>query len=302
MAVDAKITAPSLGPMQRIWRLIRASGRQSRRFPILPGLFTLLVVVCAIFAPWLAPHSPFEFDAKERLMPPAWMDGGSAQHPLGTDGTGRDVFSRLIYGAQISVMVALVAVTVSMLIGVTIGITAGFVGGWVDMAFMRLVDIFMSLPHMFIALAFAAVIPPGLGSVLTIIVFFSWVGYSRQTRGEVLSLKQRDFVALAKVAQASRWRIATRHILPNLINTLSVLATLQVGGVILLEASLSFLGLGIQPPTPSWGAMVSEGRNYISTAWWLTAFPGLAIALFVLCTNFIGDWLRDALDPRLRQI
>jgi peptide/nickel transport system permease protein len=270
--------------------------------PILPALVLVVIVICAVFAPLISPHSPYDFDAQVRLTPPAWMDGGSPQHPLGTDATGRDLLSRIIYGAQISVMVAVFAVVVSTFIGVTIGVVAGFLGGWIDLVLMRIVDIVMSMPFMFVALALAASIPPGLGSVLTIIVFFSWAHYSRQTRGEVLSLKQRDFVALARVAQASKWRIATRHILPNLVNTLTVLATLQVGNIILFEASLSFLGLGIQPPTPSWGSMVSEGRNYISTAWWITAFPGLAIMLMVLSCNFLGDWLRDALDPKLRQI
>jgi peptide/nickel transport system permease protein len=187
-------------------------------------------------------------------------------------------------------------------IGVTIGVISGYFGGTADMILMRFTDIMMSLPMLFIALALAAVIPPGLNTVVIIIIVFGWAGFARLMRGEVLTLKERDFVALAKVAQASPWRIMLRHMLPNLVNTLTVLITLDVGGVILAEAGMSFIGIGAQPPTPSWGAMISEGRNYISTAWWLITFPGLALMALVFSCNFIGDWLRDALDPRLRQM
>ncbi len=273
-----------------------------RRAPVIPAFIVLVIIFSAVFAPYIAPHDPQKLVPAKRLTPPAWMEGGSSEYLLGTDSTGRDLLSRIIYGARVSLLVALLGITISALFGTTIGLIAGYFGGIVDMIIMRIVDIMMSMPVLFLALALAAVIPAGMYIVVLIVSIFGWVGYTRIIRGEVLSLKERDFIALAKVAQASPFRIMTRHILPNLINTLTVMITLEVGGIIMFEAAFSFIGFGVQPPTPSWGNILSEGQNYLTTAWWIAVFPGLSLMAMVFSCNFIGDWLRDAFDPKLRQM
>ncbi|MBW2051870.1 MAG: ABC transporter permease [Deltaproteobacteria bacterium] len=273
-----------------------------RRGPTIPALIIITVILCAIFAPYLAPHDPQKIDPKARLTPPAWSEGGSGKYLLGTDSTGRDLLSRIIYGARVSLIVAVIGISISATLGTILGLTSGFFGGITDMFIMRIVDVMMSLPVLFLALAFASVIPSGMYIIILIVAFFGWSHYTRITRGEVLSLKERDFVALARVAQASQKRIMLKHILPNLTNTLTVLVTLDVGGVIMFEAAFSFIGFGVQPPTPSWGNILSEGQNYLTTAWWIATFPGLALMAMVFSCNFIGDWLRDALDPKLRQL
>ena len=273
-----------------------------RRIPILPIMVVIAVILCAVFAPYLAPHDPQKIDPKARLMPPAWSEGGNTKYLLGTDSTGRDLLSRIIYGARVSLIVAVIGIAISASIGTLLGLISGYLGGLTDMFIMRIVDVMMSLPVLFLALALAAVIPSGMYIVILIVALFGWSHYTRITRGEVLSYKERDFVALAKVAQASPVRIMIKHILPNLVNTLTVLVTLDVGGVIMFEAAFSFIGFGVQPPTPSWGNILSEGQNYLTTAWWIATFPGLALMAMVFSCNFIGDWLRDALDPKLRQV
>jgi peptide/nickel transport system permease protein len=273
-----------------------------RRLPIIPMFIVAIVVFCALFAPYVSPHDPQKITPKDRLMPPSWAEGGNPKYLLGTDSTGRDLLSRIIYGARISLIVAALGIVISASFGTFIGLVSGYFGGIIDMFIMRIVDIMMSLPVLFLALAFAAVIPAGMYIVILIIAVFWWVGYARIVRGEVLSLKEREFVALAKVAQASSARIIFRHILPNLVNILTVMMTLEVGGVIMFEAAFSFIGFGVQPPTPSWGNMLSEGQNYLTTAWWIAVFPGLSLMATIFSCNFIGDWLRDALDPKLRQM
>jgi peptide/nickel transport system permease protein len=273
-----------------------------RRWPLIPMFIVTLVILAALLAPYLAPYDPQRIHPGDRLTPPCWVSGGNPDYLLGTDSTGRDLLSRIIYGARISLIVAVLGIGISAALGTTIGLISGYFGGLIDMAIMRLVDIVMSLPVLFLALAFAAVIPAGLYIVVLIIALFGWVGYARIVRGEVLSLKERDFIALARVAQASPGRILIRHILPNLVNILTVMMTLEVGGIIMFEAAFSFIGFGVQPPTPSWGNMLSEGQNYLTTAWWIATFPGLALMSMIFSCNFIGDWLRDALDPRLRQM
>lgn len=273
-----------------------------RRVPFVPVTIVLVIVFSAVFAPYIAPHDPQKLDPSMRLTPPAWVEGGSSKYLLGTDSTGRDLLSRIIYGARISLLIAVFGITISALLGTTIGLIAGYFGGIVDMIIMRIVDIMMSMPILFLALALAAVIPAGMYIVVLIIAIFGWVGYTRIIRGEVLSLKERDFIALAKVAQASPYRIMTKHILPNLVNTLTVMVTLEVGGIIMFEAAFSFIGFGVQPPTPSWGNILAEGQNYLTTAWWIAVFPGLSLMAMVFSCNFIGDWLRDAFDPKLRQM
>jgi peptide/nickel transport system permease protein len=259
-------------------------------------------VLPGIFAPQLAPHNPIRGSLSARLKPPMWVAGGSITHPLGTDKVGRDILSRIIYGARVSLSVSIVAIVVSGAIGVTFGLIAGYFGGKIDALVMRLVDISLGLPTILIALVFVAVVGPSFGTVIIVTSFLLWARYARQVRGETLSIRERDFIARARVAGASHWRIMFRYIFPNVINSLTVLATVQIGAIILLESTLSFLGAGIPRPTPTWGSMIADGRDLIVVAWWIAFFPGLAIMLTVLSLNLLGDWLRDYLDPKLRNI
>ena len=275
----------------------------SRQFPGIP-LFILvfLLVLPGLFAPYLAPHNPIRGSLRERLKPPVWVQGGTITHPLGTDKVGRDILSRIIYGARISLAVSLVAILVSGVIGTALGLMAGYFGGRLDALIMRLVDISLGLPVILLALVFVAAIGASFITVVVVTTVLLWARYARQVRGETLSIRERDFIARARVAGASHFRIMLRYIFPNVINTLTVLATLQIGAVILLESALSFLGAGIPRPTPTWGSMIADGRDLIVVAWWIAMFPGLAIMLTVLSLNLLGDWLRDRLDPKLRNI
>ncbi len=261
----------------------------------------------ALFAPLLAPYSPIDQTLRDKLIPPFWVDGGGIDHVLGTDAFGRDMLSRLIYGARVSLIVAALALIAGGGIGgggvsMVIGIVSGYFGGAVDNALMRLVDAAFTFPAILFALLLAVTMGQGLGTLVLAISLLLWASFARVIRGEVLSLKQRDFVALAKVRGCSSARIMLTHILPNVLNTFMVLVTLNIGVVIIAEASLSFLGAGIPPPTPTWGLMVSDGRGRIAEAWWVSLIPGIAITLLVLSVNVFGDWLRDRLDPRLRQL
>ncbi len=275
----------------------------ARRYPVVP-IFVLLVllVLPGIFADQVAPYSPTSGSVKNRLIPPVWQDGGTWDHLLGTDKVGRDILSRIIHGARISLIVALVSIALGAFVGVTLGLVAGYFGGNIDHLIMRLVDITLALPSILLALVLATVMTPGFTSVVIIISLVIWARYARMVRGESLALKEQDFIARATVSGASHFRIITRHLLPNVVNSLIVLATLEVGQVIIFEASLSFLGVGIPPPNPAWGLMVADGRVLVITAWWVSFFPGLAILLTVLSMNLLGDWVRDRLDPRLRNV
>jgi peptide/nickel transport system permease protein len=276
--------------------------RLVRRWPWLPILIILFVLVIpALFAPLLSPYDPLRGTLADRLLPPAWLDGGTWSHPLGTDKQGRDILTRVIYGARISLIVSTAAILIGAVLGSTLGLLAGYFGGAVDRVVSWLIDTFMSLPIVLLALVVVAVIGPSFLTIITIISVTIWSAFARQVRGETLSVRESDYVARSRVAGASATRILLRHVLPNVANTLIVLATLQVGVVILEESSLSFIGAGIPRPQPSWGVMVAEGRDQITTAWWLTFFPGLAILVVVLSLNLLGDWLRDFLDPKLRQ-
>jgi peptide/nickel transport system permease protein len=269
-----------------------------------PGVLVSLVVVLAVvaagsFAPWLAPHDPVEQNIIERLAPPMFLPGGSAEHILGTDHLGRDVLSRLIYGGRIALVVGVTTVIVSGIFGLAIGLVAGYFGGWADTGFMRLLDIQLSMPFMLLALTIIGVLGPSLRNIVIVLAITGWVVYARVVRAEILSLRTREFVAACRSLGGSDWRIIVHHLLPNVISTVIVVSTLEVARMMLLESALSFLGLGVRPPTPSWGAMLADGRLYLATAWWLATFPGLAISLTVLCLNVLGDWLRDFLDPEL---
>ena len=283
-------------------RLARAV-QQVRRYPLVPlALLTFLLVIPAVLAPQVAPHDPLKGSLANRLRAPFWQEGGTIAYPLGTDKLGRDILSRIIHGARVSLMVSLVAIFVGGSIGTSLGLISGYFGGWVDAVLMRLVDISLSLPTILLALVLVAAVGPSFGTVITVLVVLLWARYARLVRGETLSIKERDFIARARVAGASHSRIMARYILPNVANSLIVLATLQVGYVILLESALSFLGAGLPRPTPAWGLMIADGRELIVTAWWVSMFPGLAIMLTVLALNLLGDWLRDHLDPKLRHI
>ena len=276
---------------------------QIKRYPLLPlAILTFLLVIPAVFAPQVAPHDPLKGALSKRLKPPAWMPGGTLDHPLGTDKLGRDILSRIIHGSRISLMVSLMAILVAGAIGTTLGLISGYFGGKLDALIMGLVDISLSIPTILLALVLVAAVGPSFGTVITVVAVLLWARYARLVRGETLSIKERDFIARARVAGASHLRIMFRYIFPNVVNSLVVLITLQVGAVILLESTLSFLGAGIPRPTPAWGVMVADGRELIVTAWWVSMFPGVAIMLTVLSLNLLGDWLRDHLDPKLQNV
>jgi peptide/nickel transport system permease protein len=268
-----------------------------RGAPILSLIVLILAVVCAIFAPWIAPADPIVGNLAESLQPP-----GTWGHPLGTDNQGRDLLSRVIYGARISVTVGILAVFVAGSVGTVMAVFSGVYKSWADVILMRITDAFLALPFLMIAVTVVSLLGPSLLNVILVIGLLRWMGYARVLRGEVLRLMERDFVRLALVAGASRWRIIRRHILPNLINTLLVLGTLELGVAVIAEAGLSFLGLGVPRPLPSWGTMLAESQQYFYVAWWLPVIPGIAITLLVTSSNLTGDWLRDRTDPTRRQL
>ena len=270
--------------------------------PWFPGLVLAALVFTAVFAFYLAPHSPTAGDITQKLIPPLWMERGEWEHPLGTDRFGRDVLSRIIHGSRISLIVSLIAIGVAGTIGTLLGLISGYRGGVTDAVLMRVTDIGLSLPTILIAVVLVAVSEPSFSNVVLVIALLLWPRFARQMRGETLAIKEQDFVALAVVAGRSSAWIISRHIFPNVVPTLLVISTLQVGYVVLLEGTLSFLGVGVPPPSPAWGLMIADGRGFLATAWWISLFPGLAMVLTVLSVNLLGDWLRDHLDPKLRQL
>jgi len=295
---DAGLPSAERGGRRRRWPRRKRGGR----LPWLPlFIIVFLLVLPALFAPWLTSHDPLRGVLADRLKPPFWMEGGSTDYLLGTDKQGRDVFTRILYGARISLMVSMAAIVIGTVVGCTMGLLAGFYGGIVDRIVSWLIDTFLSLPVVLLALVIVSAIGPSFVTIISIISVTIWAVFARQVRGETLAIREADFVARARVSGASDLRILFRHILPNIANTLVVLATLQVGVVILEESSLSFIGAGIPRPQPSWGVMVADGRELVVSAWWLTLFPGLAILLVVLSLNLVGDWLRDFMDPKTRQ-
>jgi peptide/nickel transport system permease protein len=268
-----------------------------RGVPIFSLLMLTAAILCALFAPFLAPYDPIKTSPAKALVAPSL-----SQHLLGTDHQGRDMLSRLIYGARISVTVGFLAVFVSGTLGVLIAVISGVYKGWVDRLLMRVTDAFLALPYLMIAVTVISILKPSMMNVILVIGLLRWMDYARVLRGEVLRLIEMDFVRLAIVAGCTRRRIIMRHIFPNIVNTLLVLTTLGVGAGVIAEAALSFLGLGVPRPLPSWGTMLAESQKYLYTAWWLPLIPGLAISLLVMSSNFMGDWLRDRLDPTRRQL
>lgn len=259
-----------------------------------------ILIVTAVFAPNIAPHDPTMGVLDDRLMPPFWQEGGSTNYILGTDQLGRDVLSQLIYGGRTTLLVCVLAIALAGSIGSLLGIASGYLGGWADTIIMRITDLAFSLPMILLALIFAVLFGPSFKNIIIIISFTLWAQYARMARGETLKIRNYDFVDLARIAGCSKARIMIRHILPNALSSLIVLATLQVGTVVILESSLDFLGVGLPITTPSWGIMASDGRSYLVTAWWLCMVPGLAILFTVLAFNLFGDALNDYLNPTLR--
>jgi peptide/nickel transport system permease protein len=301
MATAGVVRTPASGPTsstaERWWRWDAL-----RRWPLIQLSVIGIFIFCALFGEWIAPNDPYETNLRARLLPPFWLDGGTTNFLLGTDTLGRDIFSRMIVGARASFIVAMAALAFGSVLGSFIGLTAGYFGGRVDSVIMRIADGTMAFPLILAALLLAAVIGPGMDTVVLGASIVLWARFARLIRSEVLSVKQRDYVKLSQVAGVSHWRAMIVHILPNVLNSVVVLLTLQLGFVITLEATLSFLSAGVPPPTPTWGQMVANGRAYVDTGWWLSVFPGMAIAVVVLSFNLLGDWLRDHLDPKLRQL
>jgi len=276
---------------------------RTQGFPLIPISILLGVLLVAIFANVIAPHNPEVGVLGDRFRPPAWQTNGTIDHLLGTDHLGRDVLSRLIFGARISVIVGLMVIIVAGVVGTGLGIISGYMGRWVDQVIMRLTDAWLALPALTFAIFLAAIIGPSATNIVIILALVYWTRYARVIRGEVLSVRERDFVRLAVVAGCSKWKIMRKHILPNVINSAIVLATLQLGQVIIAEAALSFLGVGVPPPQPAWGLMLADGKKGLMAGyWWLTVLPGSCIMLMVLSANLLGDWLRVKFDPQLRQL
>jgi peptide/nickel transport system permease protein len=289
------VAVASTPSRQKSWAMLK-------RLPLIPAGILGLFIVCALGAGILTRHNPYETSLRLRFRPPAWVTGGSWEYPLGTDHLGRDVLTRVVYGARVSLSAGVLTVLLAGGMGAAIGLLSGFYGGRLDAILMRVADATLAFPIILFALILAVTLGPSFLNVIVAVAIVLWARYARVIRGEVLSLKERDFIAQARLTGCSTWRILLWHLFPNTLNTLIVLLTLQIGYVILVEASLSFLGAGIPPPTPAWGSMVAEGRDYMTRAWWVSVFPGMAILLVVLSLNLLGDSVRDTLDPKLRQV
>jgi peptide/nickel transport system permease protein len=274
-----------------------------RLSPLVMGSWLILLglVVTALLSPYVAPHNPLRERLIDRLLPPAWVEDGEWRYLLGTDHLGRDLVSRIIYGSRVSLVVGVAAVAIGGALGITLGMAAGFLGGQTDEVIMAVADMQLAFPTILFAIAIIAVLGPSFINLVIVIGISGWVTYARIARGQVLSVREKEFVEAIRAQGGSQWRIVWRHILPNILSPLIVVATLDLARTIILESTLSFLGLGIQPPTPSWGGMLSDGREYLLSAWWIATFPGVALMLTALSFNRLGDWVRDLTDPRLRR-
>ena len=292
-------TATTRATLDTAWRGV--NWVRGARIPWIPVIVLLALLVCALFAPWLAPYDPQEPDVLKGVQRIAPFE--TSENPLGVDLLGRDILSRLIYGARISAFISLISLGFGALVGTALGVASGYLGGKIDAILMRVCDGVMGFPTILLALIIVAIQGgAGIQNVVIAIMATVWARFARQVRGEVLSIKERDFITLAIVAGVPSHVIMWRHIFPNVVNTVLVIISLLVGQTILLEASLSFLGVGVPPGEPAWGIMVSEGRNNLLDLWWLSLMPGLAITVVVMALNLFGDWLRDTLDPRLRRL
>ncbi len=278
--------------LKRMWQF---------RMGVIGGLFLLSLIIIAVFTAWLAPHNPYTQDVTQSLAPPVWIEGGSSDHLLGTDHLGRDILSRIMYGSRISLVIGFSAVTLQLILGVALGMLAGYYQGWVDSLISFLVDAMLSFPYILLAISLVAVLGASFQNIIIALAISGWTKYARISRIETIKLKEQEFILATHSLAYSSWRIIINHILPNILPTLVVISTVGVARAIISESLLSFLGLGIQPPTPSWGVMLAEGRDFMFMQWWLAAFPGMAIFLAALSINFLGDTLRDLTDPYLRK-
>jgi ABC-type dipeptide/oligopeptide/nickel transport system permease subunit len=290
---NAPIAGPSAGrrSLRRLWRL---------KWGLAAAGVLLLIIFITLAAPWLAPYSPVEVDIRHRLGPPAWMEGGKTDHWFGTDQIGRDLLSRMIYGGRVSLLIGVTAVAISSTIGVLLGLAAGYFGAKIDWIIMTLINVMLTFPFVLLALAVIAVLGPSLLNMILVLGVAGWPIYARVIRAETMALREREFVVAGRALGMSHARIIFGQILPNLISAITVVATLQIAQVIILESFLSFLGLGVQPPTPAWGNMLGEGRVYMLNSWWIAAFPGAAIFVTTLVINLMGNALRDWLDPHMK--
>lgn len=292
---QAPLPAVSRPRLRRLTRSLRTNP-----VALISLVLLVAILVIAIAAPSLAPFDPTAQSLRLRLRPPSWLPGGEPGYLLGTDPLGRDMLSRILYGARVSILVGVLAVLIQTVIGVGVGLVSGFYGGAIDNVVMRIADVQQAIPFLVLVVAVAAVVGPSFLNTVLILGVTGWVTYGRVVRAQVLSLMQLEYVTASRALGGKDARIMLRHLLPNLVASITVVATLTISAMILIEASLSFLGLGVPPPTPTWGGMVADGRNYLVTAWWVSVFPGLAIFVTVLVINLVGDWLREALDPTLR--
>lgn len=304
MAVTTPLEIPGFPERPSFRRLPSMRGMYrglfSNKFAAVASVFLLLLVVAAVFAPWVAPHDPNEISIIDRLTPPAWQAGGTTKYLLGTDELGRDILSRIIWGARTSVSIGLAVVAFSVVLGTLTGLLAGYMGGWVDTLLMRIVDIQFSFPALLISLAVVLVLGASATSVIIALCIDGWLVYCRLTRGMVMILKHTTYIEAARVTGNSARRVMLRHALPNILSPLITLATLEFARVVLAESTISFLGLGVQAPLVSWGLMLNNGEDYLTVAWWLITFPGLALTLTVLSANVVASWLRVIADPLQR--
>lgn len=308
MATTAPVEAQATqsytwGTRWRLWRRNTAEfWRELRQHPIavIALVVIIIYILAAVFAPQITSHNPELGSLRLRLQPPAWQEGGSWEYPLGTDGQGRDIYTRIVYGARVSLLVGMLSVAISVVVGLGLGAASGYYRGKLDAGLSRFADLLMAFPFLIFAIGVMAFMGPGFGTLILAMTFKGWVEFYRLARGDMMNEKTREYVEAAKVTGQKHWQIISREMIPNIIQGIFVLATLRMGFYIVTEASLSFLGLGIQPPTPAWGSMVADGRNYLLNAWWVSTFPGLAIVLLVLSINLFGEALRDILDPKLK--
>ena len=291
-----RVLRRTISNIREFWRLYRKN-----HLAVIGGAIVLAFILLAIFAPWVTPHDPVAPNFRAIRKPPVWMKGGSWTHPLGTDHLGRDIWTRIIYGARVSLFIGFVVVGFATVIGVTLGLVSGYYGGRIDAVIQRVIDTLLAFPYLILATALVGVLGPGLRNIVLALLYKEWIYPCRVVRGEVLVAKEQEYVEAARTVGAGNRHIMFKEILPNVLASTVVVSTLRVGSVILMEASLSFLGLGVEPPTPAWGSMVAEGRRFINTEWWVSTLPGLAILLTVLGINLMGEGLRDALDPKLRE-
>ena len=296
MSATALSKAPVRPDASPTWESLRRFAAD--RFSMTAGLVIVAFVLLALLAPWLAPHDPYEDDLLRRLQPPAWIEGGEWSYLLGCDGLGRDILSRIIYGSRVSLTIGVAVVLIATAFGTALGLAAGYLRGWVDVVISRVIDILLGFPYLIFAIALMAMMGPGLENIVLALVYKEWVVPARVVRAEVLAAREMEYVEAARAVGAPRLHIMLREILPNILSPVIVVSTIRMAHVIILEASLSFLGLGVQPPAASWGSMVADGRAFMLDAWWASTFPGIAILLLVLSINVASQGLRDAFDPK----